>query len=462
MTDDAPDLVADATEVLEGGQPELVTQPVAIEQHRPNLRPQHVGAHTIAGTDLPVVPASHELDMLAQLAVTISAAATAPQALRNNVNDAFMVLLTARDVGVGLTTAVREFHVIDGKVTLSPKVKNAMVKQQGHGRTFPHQGPRQMPDGTTKLCPCGSDAGPNDDERATWHGERNDEPGILHTSTFTMAMAAKVRAKESGRNITLAEKSTWQQYPQRMLSWRALGYLLDDVFPEVGTGLYSPDELGAVTDEDGVPVIDVVGSANPVRGTSAPRGHNAPPPPPEPLASDADRQALQARIDVLGQLPAARSALVALWTEPRSDDSPEPKLPKLDMLLAKQVKIADAMVAHIEQRARGGEWGPWPTSDDTAQPADEQPADEQATEPAPPSDPPAADEPAAAEPPADDTALLVQRVIAEVQSLDPEALDDNLERRGLSTTGRLDTRRHRLATAMITEANDDDPQDGAE
>lgn len=42
-----------------------------------------------------------------------------------------------------------------------------------------------------------------------------------------------------------------------MLSWRALGYLLDEAVPEVGTGLYSPDELGAVTDEEGSPVIDV-------------------------------------------------------------------------------------------------------------------------------------------------------------------------------------------------------------
>lgn len=427
---DHDDLVADATEPIEADGHETTTSAVVIQQPppaQPALRPQHHGVHEIAGTGMPVVPMGDEIAAMAQLAVTIAGAATAPRALQNNVNDAFMVLLTARDVGVGMTTAVREFHVIDGKVTLSPKVKNAMVKQQGHGRTFPHQAPRPHPTEPDRmlLCPCGSDEPANDDERATWHAERADEPGILHSSTFTMDMARRVRAKENGKAITLAEKSTWQQYPQRMLSWRALGYLLDDVFPEVGTGLYSPDELGAVTDEDGVPVIDVMGQAQPVQGTRAPASHRQrQQAAAEPLASDDERAALKARIDALAGWTGARDALLALWTKPKSDDNPEPTLPKLDALRAKQVKIADAMVASIEQRAAKGEF-------------------ELVAEPA-------ADESSDATPAPNDDEI-VQVVIAEVRAMEPETVNEQLAQRKIDRRGSLDTRRHKLATAMLAE-----------
>lgn len=436
---------ADATESMDEAPPERTTQRLEQLPVRADTRPSHVGARVIAGTDLGVVPAPNELAQLAQMAVTIAASLTAPKALQGNPNDAFMVLLTARDVGVALTTAIREFHVIDGKVTLSPKVKLAMVKQQGIGRVYPHQAPRQIITDAGEvviwLCPCGHDGPANGDDAATWHAERNDEPGILHSSTFTMAMAARVKARENRKDITLAEKSTWRQYPQRMLSWRALGYLLDDVFPEVGTGLYNPDEMGAVTDEDGVPLIDVVGGADPVRGTRAPRGHNQPPP---PEASDEQRAALRARIDALAaHNPEARAALLTLWTAEREDGSPA--LPALNKLLASQVTRAEAMVASIEQRVDRGEWAPVEPAAvdaDGAEGADG--SDGHGDAPDDETDAPG-DQPEAPR-------SIEAQAIAEVQAMDDRpALVAALRERDLAVSGNTDTLRHRLAKAMIAE-----------
>ena len=444
---------ADASEAMAEAPPERTAvdttsgAAVALPEQRSDVRVHHNGAHLIHGTDLPVVPMDREVAALAQMAVTIAGATTAPKALQGNPNDAFMILLTARDVGVGLTTAVREFHVIDGKVTLSPKVKLAMVKQQGAGKVYPHQPPRQvMHDGelVTITCPCGSDKPGNGDTSAMWHAERADEPGILHSSEFTMDMAARVSAREGGKTITLAQKSTWRQYPQRMLSWRALGYLLDDVFPEVGTGLYSPDEMGAVTDEDGVPVLDVVGTASPVRGTRAPAGHNAPPPPP---AAQMDRDAIAERINELSKYEGARGALVALWTARREDGSPA--LPPLDRLLASQVAKATAMVASIEDRVKRGEFGtPQPADDapsdaaddagstETADDAPEQPSDEHSAEPVDPTTHEAA----------------TAKAIATVQALvGRPPIVAALNARGLPTGGNLDTVRRRLAEALVAE-----------
>lgn len=439
--DQADSIETTATEPDPLPDPEVAT---AVEL-APVAPAQAMSTRMVVGTDLPVVPAANEIDALAQFAVTLAGSGTAPRALQGKPNDCFMVLLTARDLGVALTTAVREFHVIDGKVTLSPKVKLAMVRQQGHGKVYPHQAPRMVVvDGELReqRCPCGTDDPANDDQRATWHAERADEPGILHTSTFTMAMAARVPAKENQRAITLAEKSTWRAFPQRMLSWRSLGYLLDDVFSEVGTGLYSPDELGAVTDEDGVPVIDVVGRAEPVRGTTAPRGHNQPPPPPEPVATAEQLAPLRERIAALSVLPAARDALVALWTRPRSDDSSDPTLPPIQHLKVKQVKIAEAMVASIEQRAKAGEWG---TIEPETPQDDEPPATTSGDEPAADDATVAPDD----DQPGPDAVTAV--VIAEVKSMEPETVDEQLANRKLDTAGRLDTRRRRLAEAMIAE-----------
>lgn len=288
----------------------------------------------LAGNELTIVPLEHELDRLAQLAVTIAGAATAPKALQGKPNDVFMVLLTARDLGVALTTAIREFHVIDGKVTLSPKVRKAMVNQKGIGRVWKDEG--------------------NNAETATWYAIRNDLPGVVQASTYTMEMARRVPK--------LLDKQNWTSYPERMLSWRALGYLLDDVFSEVGTGLYSPDELGAVTDEEGEPVIDVVAHAEPVRGTRAPAGHNQAPP---PLLSDEQRAGLQTRIDAIEQhSKMARDVLLTLWTA--RDDGGSPKLGPLNRVWASEFKIADAIVASIEARIKKGEWAPVTPDDDTA------------------------------------------------------------------------------------------------
>ena len=61
-------------------------------------------------------------------------------------------------------------------------------------------------------------------------------------------------------DVTLAQlikdKSAWVKYPQRMLWWRAATAAVDDWFPEVAFGLYTPDEIGAAVDADGH-VIDV-------------------------------------------------------------------------------------------------------------------------------------------------------------------------------------------------------------
>lgn len=267
--------------------------------------------------DVPVIPPSSEMEAIAQMAVTLAAADAVPAALRRKPNDVFLVLCTARDLGVALTTAMREFHVIDGKVTLSPKVKLAMVRSSGLGRIWADPG--------------------NNAETATWYGERRDMPGVVQASTFTMAEAMNVPARERGANIKLGEKSNWKAYPKRMLSWRALGYLLDDVFPEVGTGLYSPDELGALTNEDGDPIeVSAVESLHGMAG-----GRAAAAPEPE-KPSEEDAAELARRLAAIRTNDDAKAELMAWWQER--------DLPPARKLSARQVPTVLARVNAIETK----------------------------------------------------------------------------------------------------------------
>lgn len=307
--------------------------------------------HLVPGLDIPIIPGRAEMQDLVALAVTLAAADAVPVALRNKPNDVFLVLLTARDLGVALTTAMREFHVIEGKVTVSPKVKLAMVRERGR-----REGWRVWPDPN------------NDHEQATWHGTREDTPGVTWSSTFTIHDARRVSVPKwegsgQGRrkvgDATLADKDNWENYPQRMLSWRAVGYLMDDAYGEVGTGLYSPDELGAMTDDEGN-ILDI-SIADPLEGTKAPRGHGPKPPDPgdQPLAeADPDTYAdLRRRIDALtASGDEVKAALLELWTK-HDPEAGITALPQFDRLQVRHRLKAKAQVESIEGRMKRAEWG---------------------------------------------------------------------------------------------------------
>lgn len=316
-----------------GVDPPIEVGETQVEVHLPALveRPRPL----VPGQDIPIIPGHQEMQGMAAMAVTLAGADAVPAALRNKPNDVFQVLLTARDLGVAITTGMREFHVIDGKVTLSPKVKLAMVNERGRQEGWA----------------CWPDPG-NDAEQATWHATRRDRPGLTFSSSFTMAEARNAgTGKGTGK---LADKDNWKNYPKRMLSWRALGYLLDDVFPEVGTGLYSPDELGAMTDEDGQ-VIDVA-STEPLAGTNPPRGHGPRETPPTELPlADAEPEA-SAAIASRGRAiaaagPQARQALNDLWGK-GDDPLPVPT----DLQVRHKVK-AMARLKSVEDRISKDEFG---------------------------------------------------------------------------------------------------------
>lgn len=469
MTDTAPPIEADVVEPTDTPQPETPTVGAELATYQaPVALPEAPGG----------IPAQADLLALAQLANTFAGAELVPKPLQGKPADVLLVLLTARDLGLPATVALRECHPIDGRVTVSPKLKLAIVRERKLGRVWPDP--------------------ENDVHAHTWYASRHDDPDTTYRSTYTWEDAQ--RAGLVGRACAPTEhkttngkcpcKSNWRMYPGQMLQWRAMGYLMDQAFGEVGTGLYGADELGAITDEEGH-IIDVAEVGN-LPGMEVPE---VPPAPPvQHTPADPDQVwLLQLRIRALPD--EQRKLLAAKWKESgrltyeydgkrlpytpaqlpeRALNSAESLVKGCEVLATKQGW--DQAAAYAEVHATLATWPGWwsvlvtgcqpPTTPPTAPPPE--PSDAEAPDvPADPPDastghtagdplpgrggpaeplPPDTDhQPADPEPVVD----VVEAIIDHVGALQGKALDAELEANGLATTGNLDTRRKRLGQHLL-------------
>lgn len=322
----ATQLAEEAARIAEA-QPPIDVEEVNKELDRIAEIPRQVVSHADVEPwhEPALIPRTDELQVLAQLAVTFAQAGLVPKALQGKPADVLLVLMTGRGLGIDPLVALRECHPIEGKVTVSPKLKLAIVRQRGLGQVWPDPA--------------------NDAESATWHATRNDDPRVTtYSASYSM---------DDARTAKLETKDNWKKYPRQMLQWRALGYLLDIAFGEVGTGLYSADELGAMTDDEGHAVIDV-GEVAPLAGIEPP----APKPPSTAngVCPDEERAAIKARISALP--PPAVQALAERWSKP-DPVTGDPTLWPLKVLPNRQVKAAHALVDSVEKQARAGDFGEW-------------------------------------------------------------------------------------------------------
>lgn len=250
-------------------QPSAQSEPPGTGLERANAV---IDAAANAAAAMPGVPGRDEFLGLAMQARMLSMSAAAPKAVRNNPALAFHVAMVGRDLGVSPSAALELIDVIETKrnsgefqLSLSPQLLNAQVRRLGLGEIIPGSrstvravavvvGPRGLDPRCRRLpfrddgrfdhvadCTCDILG----DSEFSWEDAR--EAGLVGKN----CQPGDHKRNSEGR---CGCNSGYQSYPKRMLWWRAGGFAADDYFPEAGLGLYSPEELGAVVDENGRPI----------------------------------------------------------------------------------------------------------------------------------------------------------------------------------------------------------------
>lgn len=189
-----------------------------------------------------------------------------------NPQQALVIAMAGRDLGFSYTQALRAFHVLKGKPTLSADGMVAACLARGVCAYF-------RPVEVTETS-------------ATWETQRNGCDPVRYT--FTMADAERAGLLSD----------MYRRHPKRMLSARCKAYLARDVYPEVLMGLVTEDEADEIATPRSAP-------RTAQRPAPAPVVVEAVPLPVDPPATEGDAVTLYQRI----QAAESVEALSTLWRD---------------------------------------------------------------------------------------------------------------------------------------------------
>ena len=159
------------------------------------------------------------IDEAKSVATSLGRCTLLPDGIRNS-DDAFMIVMTGAELGLGPMASIRNLHIIKGKVTMSAELMLARLLAQ--------------------------------DVTSEWVTATNEEAELLltrpdskpHRETFTMADARRAQLVKSGGN--------WDKYPKAMLRARCISAAARAYAPDLmaGGGVYTPDELEVIDVEE--------------------------------------------------------------------------------------------------------------------------------------------------------------------------------------------------------------------
>ncbi len=229
----------------------------------------------------------------------LAAAPLLPPAYRKQPANILLAQEYAAALDLPVMTVIQTVHIIDGKPTASAQLIGALVRRAGHRL-------RVVGDATHAVAEI----------------VRCDDPEFSFRAEWTLD-----RARAAG----IAGKGTWKAHPGAMLKARAITEVARDACPEALFGVaYTPEEMGAPVDTDGVPL------------TLAP----APVPAEQPDAGDAAEW--EAAVDGAGSVDELR----ALWKGARHAHALTPELnARIDArlsALAVDVETGEIVEAELE------------------------------------------------------------------------------------------------------------------
>lgn len=163
-------------------------------------------------------PDASEFQVMRETATMLVKTGFLPQAI-NSPEKAIAIILTGRELGIGTMAALNTINVIQGKPTVSPQLMLALIERSG-----------QLED--IQIVNVDNSV------RCTMK-RRGRSP---HTEFFGEAEATAMQLKG---------KDNYKKQAFTMYKWRAVAACARVVFPDIISGLYTPDEMGGNVNEDG-------------------------------------------------------------------------------------------------------------------------------------------------------------------------------------------------------------------
>lgn len=202
---------------------DLVVQSTAYSRASLHERQQYVAALAKAGDLLPV----------AYRGGMVRDEATGQMRQIGSPGKVMLIAETGDMLGIHPMAALTGVHIIEGKPSLSANLMSGLVRKAGHRLRVKVEG--TLEEGNLK---------------ATAWLKRADDDDFEFVVTWTIQKAERAGLYPG------KPKSNWQSYPEAMLKARAISEIIREGASDVlmGGNVYTPEELGAVVDEQGEPV----------------------------------------------------------------------------------------------------------------------------------------------------------------------------------------------------------------
>jgi len=133
----------------------------------------------------------------------------------SRVEEAAVILMTGRELGLQPMQSLRGIYVVEGKPTLSADMMVAVIRGSGLCESW------RVVESTAERCTI----------TTRRKGEQHD--------------ASRTWTKADATLAGVAGKDSWRKYPAAMLRHRCAADLARQEYPDVLLGLYDPEELGA-------------------------------------------------------------------------------------------------------------------------------------------------------------------------------------------------------------------------
>lgn len=152
---------------------------------------------------------------------------------KGNVSACMIVLMQGRQLNLPALTSLQQIIPVNGLLSVKGDAAKSMIL--GSGKVKP---------GSWTEVETGSIA--DEDFVVTFTATRIDSGETLSRS-FSVEKAKKAGLWVTAEQLRAQDgwkwkKSAWYKYPERMVKYRALGFLARDLFPDVMNGIYTTEE----------------------------------------------------------------------------------------------------------------------------------------------------------------------------------------------------------------------------